>query len=204
MLTFKASRLFIKFTLVMISFFLSVIQSFANSREHFELALRRALDSSATWTMEKTIEGTPIRISSSGIVKCFKGQGIFWQMQKPFVSGISMKGKEMRFFGEDGERVVPSSEMPHYEEITKAIDEFASGKDVRFEKLFKIEASNLSTNQWRVRLEPKRRDMRQLIKFLELTGSATLNEVVFYFSSGEKAHYTFKEVFASLPAKGSK
>lgn len=203
MLAFKIFRFFTKLTFA--GFFLLAFgaTAFGDGREQFETALRRALDSSASWTMIKTIEGTPIKITSSGIVKCFKGQGIFWQMQKPFMSGISMKSNEMRFFGDDGERVVPSSELPHYEEITKAIDEFASGKKGRFEKLFKIEMLN-GASSWRVRLEPKRNDMRQLIKSLELTGGETLDVVVFCFSSGEKAVYTFKETSPSLPKKGGK
>ena len=158
----------------------------------FENAMRRALTSSASWTMTKTWSDSPIRISSSGTVSCVKGGGIFWRVDKPIASSVSMTAGEMVFRDMRGVRRIKDSDVPHYGEIKKAIDCFAAGGPMTLENLFNVRFAG-DSRRWSAELLPKRRDMGYLIKSIRLSGAEKLDEAVLKFASGETSSIRFSE-----------
>lgn len=162
-------------------------------RAEFERALRRALESDASWTMEKTWENSPLKIKGEGSVSCVKGGGIVWRSVKPAVSSITMEAERMKFEDSRGTRIADASEMPHYREIRKAVDGFFDGGGAPMERLFKVTAEKSGCG-WRAVLVPKRRDLKHIVKSVELSGAQTLDRAVFSFGSGETSTFTFSEL----------
>jgi hypothetical protein len=182
--------------------FLSLFAGAAtNPRAGFENALRRALDSDASWTSVKTAENSPLKIKSEGKVSCIKGGGIFWQMIKPVKSSITMEAGQMKFEDSKGVRTVAASEMPHYREIRKAVDGFFEGGSAPLEKLFKVKVDEHGEG-WRAVLVPKRRDIGYIVKSIVLSGAVTLDEAVFTFNSGEVSSFRFSELPRSSVSTG--
>lgn len=161
-------------------------------RGMFENAMRRALDSSAAWTMTKTVTGTPLRLSAKGTVTCVKGDGIIWKMEQPLESTVQMEAGRMKFTDAQGERTVEAGDMPHYRSIRQAVDGFFAGKPSQIEKLFEVTAEK-NGEGWRVVLSPRRRDIRHIVRSVTVWGGATVDKAEFVFSSGETAVYEFQE-----------
>lgn len=148
-------------------------------------ALREALDSSADWRMERQLEGSSRPLVSSGVVECVAGEGIKWKVLSPFESSISMTTNAMVFADEDGERVKPLKDMPHYAEIQRRTDAFAAGDAKAFDGLFSLEAQLAEDGEgWTLKMEPDVRAMRRLFRSIELSGAATLTNVVMRTGDG--------------------
>lgn len=167
--------------------------AFAEPMAEFENAMRRAFTSSAAWTMTRTWTDSPIRMISSGTVSCSKGRGVLWRVEKPLSSSIDMRASEMIFSDMKGCRRVENSKLPHYEEITKAIDGFLDGGAMEIEKLFKVGCSKAGAG-WRIELIPRRRDLGYLLKSISLSGADTLNEAILTYASGERMALKFKAI----------
>ena len=91
--------------------------------------MRKALSSSATWRMERTLPGSERKLVSSGTVNCRAGgSGIEWRTEKPFPSLVAMRKDMMVFEDEDGRREKAADDMPRYSDIRKATDAFAAGR----------------------------------------------------------------------------
>jgi hypothetical protein len=114
-------------------------------------------------------------------------------MERPLRTKITMSESGMKFSGDGkGCRETPSSELPYYREIKKAIDAFLDGGELPLEKLFEL-ASEESGGRWRVELTPRRSDMRRMVKSVSVSGSETVEKVEFRYASGENACIDFRE-----------
>ena len=111
----------------------SVCVSAAGTEDLCIAALRRALSSSAEWTMERSFAGSVRPLVSSGTVDCFAKSGIVWRVSRPFVSSVSMTADSMVFEDEDGLRVKSLREMSHYEAIRERTDAFSGGDAKAFD-----------------------------------------------------------------------
>ena len=155
-------------------------------------ALREALGSSADWRMERRLEGSTRPLVTSGVVDCVAGEGITWRVLSPFESSISMTTDSMIFADEDGERVKPLGDMPHYAEIRRRTDAFAAGDVKAFDGLFTLEAELAEDGEgWTVRMTPDVRAMRRLFSSIELSGSATLTNAVMRTGDGGVSRIEF-------------
>ena len=155
-------------------------------------ALRAALDSSADWRMERQLEGSNRTLVSSGVVECVAGEGIKWMVLSPFESSISMTTNAMIFADEDGERVKPLKDMPHYAEIQRRTDAFAAGDVNAFDGLFSLDAQLAEDGEgWTLKMEPDVRAMRRLFRSIELSGAATLTNVVMRTGDGGTSRIEF-------------
>jgi hypothetical protein len=181
-----------KFTAAAVAVFL-VLPVFAGELPSgFKDALRRALDADAVWTMTRTIGSSPLKLKLEGRVSCANGKGIVWSGEKPFKMRISMTADGMRFSDPEGERTVPSAEMPHYKDVRSAIDGFLAGRDAPFGELFEISPEE-NASGWKVKFTPKRRDMRHVINSVSVSGAETVERAEFCYASGERAVFEFRE-----------
>ena len=155
-------------------------------------AIRSALDSSAYWRMERRLEGSSRPLVSSGVVDCVAGEGIKWTVLSPFESSVSMTTNAMIFVDEDGERVKPLKDMPHYAEIQKRTDAFAAGDANAFDGLFKLDAALADDGEgWFVKMTPEVRAMKRLFSSIELSGAATITNVVMRTGDGGVSRIDF-------------
>jgi len=157
-----------------------------------EAALRKALDSSAEWTMERRLAGSDRVLNSSGRVDCRAGEGIVWKVTAPFESSVSMTTNAMIFVDEDGERVKPLSELPHYGDIRSATDAFAAGDKKAFAGVFSIKET-VTADGWTMTLEPEIRAMRYLFTSIELSGAALPTNAVMRSADGGISVISFRE-----------
>lgn len=156
-------------------------------------AMRSALGSSASWRMERELAGSSRPLVSTGVVECVAGEGIKWTVLDPFPSSVSMTPESMVFSDEDGERVKPLKDMPHYAEIKKRTDAFAAGDSSAFDGLFKIEATLADDGEgWILRMTPEVRAMRRLFREVELSGAATLTNAVMRTGDGGVSRISFR------------
>lgn len=158
-----------------------------------EEALVNALDSSAEWTMERTIPGSDRVLRSSGRVDCRKGRGIVWKVLSPFESSVSMTTNSMVFADDEGTRVKPLSELPYYSDLRARTDAFAAGDKRAFKGLFDLESERSPDGGWKLVLKPEVSAMERLIREVEITGSAKLTNVVMRTGDGGKSVIAFRE-----------
>lgn len=156
-------------------------------------SLQKALDASADWTMERRLPGSSRVLVSSGEVDCRAGEGITWQVLKPFVSSVAMTTNAMIFTDEDGRRVKSLDELPRYEEIRRATDAFASGATNAFDDVFDIREEALPDGGWRLVFTPEVAAMRRLFTAIELTGAALPTNAVLTTGDGGTTVIRFKE-----------
>ena len=157
-------------------------------------ALRRALGSSAKWTMERRLEGSVRPLVSSGTVDCFAQSGIVWRVERPFPSSVEMTADSMAFEDEDGRREKPLKEMPHYAAIREKTDAFAAGDVHAFDGLFSLESRLAPDGRgWTLVMTPEVRGMRRLFTSIELFGGETLTNAVLRTGDGGVSSIRFEE-----------
>ncbi|MBR2838578.1 MAG: hypothetical protein IKE55_07340 [Kiritimatiellae bacterium] len=157
-------------------------------------SLQKALDSSAAWTMERRLPGSGRTLVSSGEVRCSAGKGITWQTLRPFVSSVAMTHDAMVFTDEDGRRVKPLSELPHYADIRRATDAFAAGRTNAFDGVFSVREEALPGGGWRLSLTPEVPAMRRLFATVEVTGAELPTNAVLTAADGGTTTIRFMEL----------
>ena len=157
-------------------------------------SLQKALDSSAAWTMERRLSGSGRTLVSSGEVHCAAGKGITWQTLLPFVSSVAMTQNAMIFTDEDGRRVKPLSELPHYADIRRATDAFAAGHTNAFDGVFAVREEQLPDGGWRLTLAPEIPAMPRLFESVEVTGAAMPTNAVLTSADGGTTTIRFREL----------
>lgn len=162
----------------------------------FVTALQRALDADATWTMTKTLPTLQKPILSAGEVSCWKERGMIWKTIKPYEEEIRISKSEMVFLCDGEVETTPCDEMPYYEEICTATDNFLAGDTDDFEDLFSWTWNEQEDGSWTMTLDVEYRQMRRLFSTITLSGNETLTSVT--FTTGPDAKQTtqlqFKEV----------
>jgi len=158
-----------------------------------EQALRKALGSSAEWTMERTLGESGRQLRSSGTVTCTVNSGIVWKVTSPFEFTVTMTPDSMAIADEDGVRVRRLDELPHYVEIRKRTDRFANGDRSAFDGLFEVESQATSDGGWRLRLEPEISAMKLLVNSVELSGNDLPTNAVLVNADGGKSVIRFRE-----------
>ena len=157
-------------------------------------ALRAALGSSASWTMERRLAGSSRALVSTGVVDCVAGEGISWRVLHPFQSTVEMTTNAMVFVDEDGRREKPLGEMPHYDEIRSRADAFARGDTAAFDGLFELSASSFPDGGWTLAMKPAVRAMRRLVESVSLSGGAELTNAVLRTGGGGVSTIRFSAI----------
>lgn len=158
-------------------------------------ALRRALGSRAEWTMERRFEKSTRPLVSSGTVCCSAQSGIVWRVKRPFPSSVEMTADRMVFEDEDGRRVKMLKDMPYYGEIRERTDAFAAGDAKAFDGIFRLDARRAPDGEgWTLSLTPEIAAMRMLMSSVELSGGATLTNVVLKTGDGGVSAIRFREI----------
>jgi len=133
-------------------------------------------------------------LKSSGTVVCKAGHGIVWTVQEPFPSSVEMTTNAMVFVDEDGRREKSLDDLPHYEDIRKATDDFVAGNRKAFEGVFAVTEEKLPDGGWRLVLVPEISAMRRLFTSLELAGDRLPTNAVMRTGNGGRSVIRFKEM----------
>lgn len=158
-----------------------------------ETAFRTALNSEAEWKMTRRLPNSYRNLVSSGEVRCRIGEGILWKTLKPFENSVEMTTNSMVFVDEEGTRVKPLSELPHYEEIRRRTDAFAAGDAKAFDGLFKLERVDYPDGGWKLVMKPQISEMERMFRSVEVFGSALPTNVVMRSGDGGVATIEFRE-----------
>jgi len=156
-------------------------------------ALQTALNSDATWAMERTLPGAARVLRSSGEVSCKIGRGIVWKVKEPFESSVEMTTNAMVFVDEDGRRVKSLGELPHYADIRRATDAFAAGDAKAFDGVFSMSEQELPDGGWKLVLKPDVSAMERLFASVEVSGARLPTNVVMRTADGGLSTIRFKE-----------
>ena len=158
-----------------------------------EAAFRTALGASADWRMERTLPGSGRTLRCEGSVECTPGTGIVWRTERPFETTVTMGVDRMIFQDEDGERVKPLSELPHYADLRKATDAFAAGDTNAFDGVFAFTRELSADGGWRLVMKPEILQLGRLIESVEITGAALPTNVVMHAGDGSVSKISFRE-----------
>jgi len=159
-----------------------------------ESALRRALDSDASWIMERRIAGSDRTLISTGVVSCAAMRGVIWEVRHPFPETISMTTNSMSFADEDGVRVKPLSELPHYADIRREADAFLSGDPKAFDGAVDVETRFGADGEWTLTFKPSVRQMKRLLESVEVCGTDVVSRVVLKTADGGMSTIRFVEL----------
>ena len=138
----------------------------AEPAEACRLALRRALDADASWTMEKRSPALKRPLKSRGTVSCDRDRGICWRTEAPFLHTITITAGAMAFTTAQGTSTKTADDLPHYARI-----------------------SSLTA----LRLIPIRQ-ARRLFEEVRLSGGETLTEAELLAPDGTRIHLHFTEL----------
>ena len=160
-----------------------------------ESALRRALDADAAFRMERRLPDSTRTLVSTGIVSCAANRGIVWDVRHPFASSVTMTTNAMVFVDEDeGRRVKPLKELPHYEDLRKQTDSFLAGDPKAFDGVFSVTTRFTDEGGWILTLVPSSNAMKRLLTEVELHGDRTLDKAVIKSGDGGSATIVFTEL----------
>lgn len=155
-------------------------------------ALQKAMDSCADWTMSRQLPGSSRTLESRGTVDCRVGRGIVWSVTEPFSSSVEMTADSMVFTDEDGRRVKPLDELPHYEDVRKATDAFVAGNTNAFEGVFSVTERRPAAGGWVVTLVPEVPAMKRLFTSVELSGAELPTNAVLKTDGGGSSVIRFR------------
>ena len=131
---------------------------------------------------------------STGTVSCAVGEGIAWRVLHPFLSSVVMTTNSMVFTDEEGSRVRPLDNLPHYGEIQKRTDAFARGDASAFEGLFSLEQIDLPDGTWQLTMVPEMSALRRLFASVRISGDALPREAVMTNGDGSVTRIRFREI----------
>lgn len=155
-------------------------------------AMRKALNERAAWTMERRLAGSARTLVSSGTVTCVAQSGIVWRVTSPFASSVAMTTNAMTFADDEGVRVKPLAELPHYADIRERTDAFAAGDAAAFDGIFEVTAAPLPGGGWRLHLKPEISAMERLFTEIELTGATLPTNAVLRTADGGSCTIRFR------------
>ncbi|MGN0887068.1 MAG: hypothetical protein ACI4RT_08755 [Candidatus Spyradenecus sp.] len=166
----------------------------AEAPEACRLALRRALDADASWTMEKHAPALKHPLKSRGTVSCDRDRGICWRTEAPFLHTITITADAMAFTTAQGTSTKTADDLPHYARISALTAAFARGEETAFDDLVSaIEPLPAPEGQWSLRLIPIRQ-ARRLFEEVRLSGGETLTEAELLAPDGTRIHLHFTEL----------
>lgn len=158
----------------------------------FVTAVQRALDADATWTMQKWMPSLSAPLCSTGEVSCWPGKGIVWKTMEPWEEEIRLLKESMTFMADGDVETKSYDEMPYYEDICEATDDFLAGDTEAFDDLFKWTWHEEESGAWEMTLEVHYRQMRRLFKTITLTGNETLETITFVAEDKAKGKTNLK------------
>lgn len=162
-----------------------------------ENALKRALDSDASWVMEKKLPGSSKTLVATGIVSCAANSGIVWQVRHPFCSSLRMTKTEMEIDDGETRTVRKLAEYPRYDCIRKSCDAFLAGDDKAFDGFFDVETSVEADGSWKLALKPSAIGLRRMLGTFEIFGSNVVTKVVMRSKTGGESVIRFTETATS-------
>ncbi|MCI6590035.1 MAG: hypothetical protein MSB12_02915 [Lentisphaeraceae bacterium] len=166
----------------------------AEPAEACRLALRRALDADASWTMEKRSPALKRPLKSRGTVSCHRDRGICWRTEAPFLHTITITAEAMTFATAQGTSTKTADDLPHYARISALTAAFARGEEPAFDDLVSaVEPLPAPEGQWSLRLTPIRQ-ARRLFEEVRLSGGETLTEAELLAPDGTRIHLHFTEL----------
>ncbi len=165
----------------------------AEPAEAFRVALRRALDADASWSMEKRSPALKRPLKSRGTVSCALGRGICWRTEAPFLHTITITPEAMTFTTAQGTSTKTADDLPHYAQISTLTAAFARGEEAAFDNLVsEVEPLPAPEGRWQLRLVPVRQ-ARRLFEEVLLSGGETLDEAELHAPDGTQIHLHFTE-----------
>lgn len=166
----------------------------AEPAEACRLALRRALDADASWTMEKRSPALKRPLKSRGTVSCDRDRGICWRTEAPFLHTITITASAMAFTTAQGTSTKTADDLPHYARMSSLTAAFARGEETAFDDLVSaVEPLPAPEGQWSLRLIPIRQ-ARRLFEEVRLSGGETLTEAELLAPDGTRIHLHFTEL----------
>ena len=143
--------------------------------------------------MERRLPGSDRVFVSSGTVTCrLPDVGIEWRTLTPFRALVAMRSGCMVFEDEDGRRERAAADMPRYDDLRRAVDEFAAGRADAFDGVFDVDVAPLPGGRWRAEFKPRVAAMRTILESAEVSGGELPEAVTIKSGNGTTSRIVFK------------
>jgi len=153
-----------------------------------------AQELSGSFVQQKYLADLDAQIISSGRFNYQHGQSIHWETLQPIQNVLlmtphsisnSQNGREIMSLQADTNPVVELLSTIFFSVLT------ADWKNLA--QHFELNGS-LSANRWSIQLTPKDQNLSQIIKQVNLEGTALLQEAIFFEQNGDRTTITFSEL----------
>lgn len=139
----------------------------------------------------KTIKKLNREFVSTGTFKITNGEGILWNVEKPFASKLTISGDKMIQESANGKKTeMAAKDNAVFAEFSKTIQAVFSGKVDELEKHFDVSLKK-SGNSYVVTLVPKEAAVRSVIANMVLESSVELDKVTLTDGEGNPTVYEF-------------
>lgn len=139
----------------------------------------------------KTIKKLNREFVSTGTFKITNGEGILWNVEKPFASKLTISGDKMIQESANGKKTeMAAKDNAVFAEFSKTIQSVFSGKVDELEKLFEVSFKK-SGKSYVVNLVPREAAVRAVIANMVLEASAELDKVSLIDGEGNTTVYEF-------------
>jgi len=139
----------------------------------------------------KTIKKLNREFISTGTFTITNGEGILWNVEKPFASKLIISGDKMVQESANGKKTeMAAKDNAVFAEFSKTIQSVFSGKVDELEKHFEVSFKK-SGKSYVVNLVPKEAAVRSVIASMVLEASAELDKVTLIDGDGNTTVYEF-------------
>lgn len=139
----------------------------------------------------KTIKKLNREFVSTGTFKITNGEGIQWNVEKPFPSKLTISGDKMIQESANGKKTeMAAKDNAVFAEFSKTIQSVFSGKIDELEKLFEVSFKK-SGKSYVVNLVPREAAVRAVIASMVLEATAELDKVSLIDGEGNTTVYEF-------------
>lgn len=139
----------------------------------------------------KTIKKLNREFISTGTFTITNGEGILWNVEKPFASKLTISGDKMVQESANGKKTeMAAKDNAVFAEFSKTIQSVFSGKVDELEKHFEVSFKK-SGKSYVVNLVPREAAVRSVIASMVLEASAELDKVSLIDGEGNTTVYEF-------------
>lgn len=139
----------------------------------------------------KTIKKLNREFISTGTFTITNGEGILWNVEKPFASKLTISGDKMVQESANGKKTeMAAKDNAVFAEFSKTIQSVFSGKIDELEKHFEVSFKK-SGKSYVVNLVPREAAVRSVIASMVLEASAELDKVSLIDGEGNTTVYEF-------------
>ncbi|HNI82955.1 MAG TPA: outer membrane lipoprotein carrier protein LolA [Rhodocyclaceae bacterium] len=152
----------------------------------------------AGFAQTKILQALKRPIRTSGRMVFARGQGVLWQIDKPYQASYALSAEHVVEIGPDGSRKVRAArEVPALAHIGRVFEALFQGDAAALEQYFQVTVGG-SPERWRVDLAPKP-ELVRFLKGISAQGGQFLDSIEVHEAQGDVTRIEFRDSRLDAP-----